>query len=164
LVGGVVAGGRWVWEKPVGGAEKARGLARAEATNGDIVICGSTDSYGAGGTDAWILELDTDGDLNWSTVVGFSMDETAMDIISLAGGGSAFIGTRRRSMAAGEDELWYVEMDGSGSVVLEREIGGRWDDERGEALITASNGNLVAVGNIDRFISGASPDFWTIQF
>ncbi|MCK5250683.1 MAG: hypothetical protein KAJ98_11995, partial [Spirochaetaceae bacterium] len=66
--------------------------------------------------------------------------------------------------SAGEDELWYVELDNTGTVVLEREIGGRMDDESGESLIFTSDGFRLATGRIDRFAPGAYSDYWIIKF
>lgn len=153
-----------LWERSFGGTGDETAVSIAETTDGNIVICGSTDSYGAGGTDAWILELDSNGNLNWSATVGLSMNETANDILPVPGSGTAFIGTRSRSMSAGEDELWYVELDNTGTVVLEREIGGRMDDESGESLIFTSDGFRLATGRIDRFAPGAYSDYWIIKF
>jgi len=158
------AAGTLVWEKTFGGSGNESAIALAETTGGDILVCGTTDSYGAGGDDAWIMELDGDGNQNWSVTVGESLDETAADILATAGGGSVFSGTRHRGMAQGEDELWVVHMDVSGNVVSEWEIGNPMDDETSRALIRTADDRLISVGSIDRFISGYYPNYWIVKF
>jgi len=53
-----------VWEKRYGGAETDYGNSIKEIDNGFLVNAG-TKSFGAGEYDAWILRLDTQGNVVW---------------------------------------------------------------------------------------------------
>ena len=56
------------WAKAYGGKGDDVANALAIAPNGDIIVAGYTESFGAGGSDVWVLRLPPDGELE-----GFGM-------------------------------------------------------------------------------------------
>ncbi len=56
------ANGNVKWQKTYGGSDWDRAWAVAVAENGDVIVAGVTDSFGAGG-DVWVLRLPQDGNL-----------------------------------------------------------------------------------------------------
>ena len=69
------ANGNVKWQKTYGGSDHDKARAVAVAKNGDIIVAGETDSFGAGLDDVWVLRLPSSGELE-----GFSRDSTAMVI------------------------------------------------------------------------------------
>ena len=55
--------GEILWEKTFGGAGDDRVNSILQNSDGDYILVGWTDSKGAGGGDAWIIKLDSDGNL-----------------------------------------------------------------------------------------------------
>ena len=49
------------WSKTYGGEKWDMATAVAVAPNGDVIVAGETESFGAGGWDAWVLKLPLDG-------------------------------------------------------------------------------------------------------
>lgn len=81
-----------VWQKIYVGAEDDRARALVE-TNEGYAIAGTTGSYGAGGTDAWIVEIHTDGSVLDQYALGGSSDEGLIGVEPAVGGGFTFAGT-----------------------------------------------------------------------
>ena len=50
-------------------------------------MAGHTTSFGAGGSDAWVLKLDASGKLTWQKTYGGSLDEYARAIQQTQDGG-----------------------------------------------------------------------------
>ena len=65
--------------KNFGGTQNDRGYA-IQATIDGYIIVGSTNSYGSGGTDVWVLKLDFEGQEQWSRTYGGSGNDVGRDI------------------------------------------------------------------------------------
>jgi len=46
-----------VWDQTFGGEQRDSGLSVKQTSDGGYIIAGETESYGAGGTDVWLLKL-----------------------------------------------------------------------------------------------------------
>lgn len=57
--------GNTVWEKTFGGPYPDEGNAIQQADNNGFIIVGTTFSYGIGGGDAWLMEIDRQGNKLW---------------------------------------------------------------------------------------------------
>jgi hypothetical protein len=55
--------GNTQWQKTYGGSSSDFGYCINQSTDGDYVVTGFTDSYGAGNVDLWVLRLDSSGDI-----------------------------------------------------------------------------------------------------
>lgn len=63
------------------------------ADNGDILLCGETNSYGAGGTDVYLLRVDTNYNKIWETYFGETLDESGFSIKATQDGGCIISGS-----------------------------------------------------------------------
>ena len=54
--------GKREWDKSFGGEGMEHGMSAKQASDGGYIIAGDTSSYGAGGTDLWLIKTDTFGD------------------------------------------------------------------------------------------------------
>src|SRR5687767_7554896 len=43
--------------------------------DGSALASGTTDSWGAGGADAWLVRVDAEGDIAWQVAVGTPLDD-----------------------------------------------------------------------------------------
>jgi len=53
------------WQKTYGGSGNDIFTSIKQIPNGDYIITGSTFSFGAGGSDFWVMQLDGNGDVTW---------------------------------------------------------------------------------------------------
>ncbi len=144
--------GVWGGVPPVllGGSMADRAHAVAVASNGDVVIAGETDSYGAGRLDILIVRLDgRSGGVVWARVWGGIYDDQNPTAIVFASNGDVVL-TGFAVSFTGSPDVFVLRLDGgSGSVVWARAW---WSapannvEEYGLALTMMPNGDVVVVG------------------
>jgi len=64
--------GNLVWSQTYGGNSDDIGNSVRQTTDGGYIIFGTTDSYGAGGTDAYLIKTDSSGVKQWESTYGTS--------------------------------------------------------------------------------------------
>jgi hypothetical protein len=64
--------GDTLWTKTFGDSGQDIGYSVQQITDGGYVIAGGTESYGAGGYDAWLIKTDENGDTLWTKTFGDS--------------------------------------------------------------------------------------------
>jgi hypothetical protein len=118
------------WEKSFGG-NGWDVLSSLDTTNdGGFIICGRSDSNDSnivnhGGFDAYILKLDSAGNIIWSKTYGDSEDNDASDIHQLPDGGFIVTGSTDTS---GNQNLWVFKLDSNGTKLWDRIYGGTMRD------------------------------------
>ena len=81
------AAGNIIWTNHYGGAMTDYGKGIALTATGDIIVAGGTASYGAGGTDVYIIKLNSAGTLLWSKTYGTAANEYANALGNMSDGG-----------------------------------------------------------------------------
>ena len=85
--------GNMVWSKTLGGNHNETGVSVCPANDGGFIICGTTESYGQGGKDIYLLKVDKEGNELWSKTFGGSEDDEGNKIIQVQDGGWVIAGT-----------------------------------------------------------------------
>ena len=76
-----------VWTQTFGGLEVERGQSVKQTTDGGYIIAGSTYSYGAGGSDLYLIKTDSNGDSLWTNTYGeIYLDQGYSGIQTIDGG------------------------------------------------------------------------------
>ncbi len=83
-------------------------------TSGGYILAGTTNSYGAGGDDAYLIRIDTGGALLWSKVYGGPLQEIAYKVIPLPDKGF-FIGGETVSFSNGSSDFYIIRTDSLGN-------------------------------------------------
>jgi hypothetical protein len=78
-------------------------------------VAGQTYSFGAGGGDFWLLELNSDGTIAWQKTYGGSDEDRAYSVQQLTGGGYVVAGYTK-SFGTGEEDLWVLDLDTNGEI------------------------------------------------
>ena len=135
--------GNTVWSKAAGGSgnDAFYGIKRT-SYNGFIAV-GQTKSYGNAAGDAWLVKLDSSGNVQWSKKYGDgNVDgEVAWEVIQLSDGGYAFCGTHK--FTPGNAEGFMVRTDSQGNVLWSKQYGAPGSDqiwgllEDGNSIVTA---------------------------
>ena len=138
------ANGNVKWQKTYGGSDWDVANAVAIAPNGDVIVAGYTDSFGAGGRDAWVLRLDGEGNVKWQKTYGGS-DWDEADAVALAPNGDVIVAGWTDSFGAGKSDVWVLRLDENGNVKWQKTYGGSdWDEANAVAL--APNGDIIVAG------------------
>jgi len=137
--------GEIVWERTYGGSRSENGngisladdggyivAATATSTNGDVQCReGLPGEYGT----AWVLKLDSEGQLEWQKCYGGTHAESAGDIMQTTDGGYIFLGGTSSGNGdidcfhgtpgdSNTQDMWVVKLDEIGEIEWHRCLGG----------------------------------------
>ena len=110
--------GTMQWNKTFGGASDDRGYSVVQTVDGGYAIAGYTYSYGAGGSDVFMVKTDGTGNQLWQRTFGGAIDDFGNSVVQTADGGYA-IASRTLSYGAGWD-VYLVKTDAEGEFGLIR--------------------------------------------
>ncbi len=103
------------WDNIWGGTDYESAYSVVESTDGGFVIAGSTNSYGAGYTDAFIAKYTSDGTLSWNKIWGGSDEDSAFSITNTSDAGFIIAGSTA-SYGAGGDDAFIAKYDPYGNI------------------------------------------------
>jgi hypothetical protein len=124
-----------------------------------------------GGTDAFVCQLDSSGNMLWNTFLGGMGSDKASGLtldsslnVYIAGASSSLWGSPLRSFTGGQD-AFIARLNGSGNLSWNTFLGGSGNDN-GAGIAIDGSGNIFATGtssaswgtNIKRVFSGGSSD------
>jgi hypothetical protein len=100
-----------MWAMTYGGpgADEARSV--IQTSDGGYAIAGSTQSFGHGGWDMWLVKINTTGQVQWNQTYGSAFDEHGYQVIELNDGGYALAGTVNGT------DLYMVRTNSTGNLV-----------------------------------------------
>jgi hypothetical protein len=133
-------------------------------SDGGYAIAGVTDSWGWGGTDAWIVKLDASGAIQWQYAFGDANYETPYCIIQTSDGGYAITGVFNAPYGTfNGGELWVLKLDASGTASWQKRYDGTSYMDRGHSIIQTSDGGYAVAGVYN--LGSASPggDAWVLK-
>ncbi len=88
------ASGIHIWGRLFGGPDDDEGHCVRQTTDGNYLIAGKTESYGAGGSDAWLIKTDIHGNKLWDLTFGGSGDDEIRKIVEPGPGEYIACGTK----------------------------------------------------------------------
>jgi hypothetical protein len=151
--------GDTLWTKAFGGAGDY-GNDVQQTTDGGYVIIGSTQSFGVGEDDIWILKADENGDTVWTKTYGGITGEEGYSLQQTNDGGYIIVGYTD-SFGEGEDDVWLIKTDENGDTIWTKTFGGV-NDEEGFSVWQTTDGGYVVTGYTNSFGAGQK-DVWLIK-
>jgi hypothetical protein len=134
--------GSMLWRSYVYGKDEDRAKAIISTDDG-YVMAGTTETFGHGEFDAYLVKLDKSGKKVWFNSFGGKDDEIAEDVIATEDG-FLLVGSTD-SFELNYKDVYVIRTDKKGKKIWERSYGGRYDDE-GYAITKAPDGGYVIVG------------------
>jgi hypothetical protein len=147
------------WHRTFGGMGDEAGLAVRQTPDGGFIIAGLTTSFGEGGSDAWLIKTDTQGQNLWDKAYGGKGDESALALAVLPDG--YIIAGYTTSFGSGGQDAWLVRTDSGGGLVWDKTFGGAGSDSAASVMAT-SDGGFVVAGTTNSAGSGDS-DGWLFK-
>jgi hypothetical protein len=80
------------WNRTYGGLEDDGAEAIIQTADEGFALAGFTRSYGAGGSDAWLIKMDKNGVIEWNQSYGEELDDKALHLYQLPNGSFAMLG------------------------------------------------------------------------
>ena len=152
--------------KNYGGTQNERGYAVQQTSDGGYVIVGSSASYGAGGSDLWILKVDASGEFSWSKTYGGQGNDVGKDIVQTSDGGYIITGYTKSFSSGGDMDLWLIKTDANGESCLYNDGGtctqnsSKWvksfgtsGNDYGNSVKETSEGDFIVAGKSGRIPS-----------
>jgi len=146
--------GDTLWTRTYGGGDYDGGWSVQQTSDGGYVIAGHSYSFGAGGSDVYLLKTDSSGDTLWTRTYGGINDDYAYSVQQTTQGGYVLAGDTY-SFGAGDVDVYLVETDSSGDSVWTRTYGGTGEDVCRTIRQTTDDGYVV-VGWTYSFGAGLS--------
>jgi predicted secreted protein len=142
-----------MWSQTYGGAGDDWAFSLVATSDGGYAIAGSTSSFGAGGTDFWLVKTDANGVMQWNRTYGGAEDDMTYSLVATSDGGYALAGYTG-SFGAGGDDFWLVKTGALGNMQWNKTYGGPWGD-RAYSLVATSDGGYALVGITQPFVDAS---------
>ena len=172
------------WQNTIGGNDNEELLSISLTNDGGYIlgghsfsnISGDKTENSNGGSDYWIIKLDTFGAIEWQNTIGGSDNEFLSSVIQtldggyFAGGWSySNISGDKTENSNGSSDYWIIKLDDAGIIEIQNTIGGS-ESEVLNKVIQQTDGNFALVGWSASGISGdkteeliGATDIWIIN-
>jgi hypothetical protein len=155
--------GELVWANTYGGTDRDFGYSIAEAPNGDLVVGGTTRSFGDANGDGYVVKVDASGNLLWSRTYGGTAFDFAQGILVLSDNSTVLTG----GVSTNGTDATIVKLNATGNLVFSYAYGGNRTDQ-GREIVLAGDGGFVIAGqsntifdderNADVYLIKTGPD------
>jgi hypothetical protein len=152
------ANGKVIWTKTFGGAQDDESNAIIRTADGNLLIVGTTFSFGAGGSDVYLVKIDTTGALLWQKFYGGSGNESG-EAITVAPDGNYLVNGITASSGAGLRDIFLLKIDPSGAAIWSKTYGGPLDDG-GISVCNADTGDIMLFCFTDNFGAMNRDMYW----
>jgi len=143
--------GNLLWEKAYGSDDWDVAEAVRQTSDGGYILAGRTRHSEYCGVEAYLVKVDSNGDLEWDRTFGDVGDDRAFDVQQTSDGGYILVGyaesyvENRRSF-----DVYLVKTDASGRLLWERTYGGdNWDE--GRSVQQTDDGGYIVAGRSESF-------------
>ncbi len=152
--------GELSWEKTLGSMGDDKGYDIKKNRSGGYLLLGSTNSYGNGGSDIWLINTDSNGNELWSKTYGSSNNEFGRSIIDANDGGYLIFAT---SESFGNDNtgLHNIKIDSTGVEEWNKSFGGFFG-KNGNVIQRSPNGGYILISSRYNF-NNNSYNMWLIK-
>jgi hypothetical protein len=144
--------GDTLWTRRYGGSPGGEmGYSVQETTDGGYIIVGSTDSFGAGNDDVWLIKTDALGDTLWTRTFGGSHSDYGYSVQQTTDGGYILTGYTDLPFAQ-QDDILLIKTDSSGDTLWMKRY-----DNWGQSYFVqqTAEGEYIIVGGTDSFGAGS---------
>ena len=145
--------------KEFGGPYSDYGESVQQTSDSGYIIAGETDSYGAGGNDAWLIKTDSNCNEVWNKTFGGPSQDYGRSAQQTSDGGYIIAG-ETSSYGAGTD-AWLIKTDSSGNELWNETFGGT-NADYGRSVLETNDGGYIIAGDTYSY-GGGNCDAWLVK-
>jgi len=142
------ATGDTIWTETIGGTGNDLSSTIQQTNDGGFIIAASTNSFGVGSYDAWLIRTNADGDTIWTKTFGGTDTDHASDVKQTDDNGFIIAGsTRSFGHANNYNDAWLIRTNSNGDTLWTKTFGGDVHDGALSVQQT-SDGGFILVGSL----------------
>ncbi len=107
--------GDTLWTRTYGDSSRDQGLSVQQTSETGYIIAGSTESFGAGHSDVYLIKTNSQGDTLWTRTYGGALDDLGFFVRQTSGGGYIVAGTTL-SFGSADQDVYLIKTDGNGLI------------------------------------------------
>jgi hypothetical protein len=138
--------GDTLWTRTFGGTEDDRGCSVDITDDGGYIICGVTRSFGAAGSDIYLIKTDSSGDSLWAKKFGGAGGDGAGSVKQTKDKGYIIAGEKCYDSETNESYIYLLKTDSSGRSRWSRSLKKGYYSGGGNSVIETSDGGYVIGG------------------
>jgi hypothetical protein len=182
----VDANGVIQWEKTIGSSSGDQLRSSIETSDGGFLLVGHTEGgisgdksvANKGGSDVWIVKLNSDRQIQWQRTLGGTLnDQLGWRPVLVDELGNIYIGASSNSNAGGDKtensygdfDFWLVKLDSDGETVWQKTLGGTGNEWMHDLQLD-EEGSIYCIGTSTSGISGVKTevsfggsDYWLVK-
>jgi hypothetical protein len=156
------------WQKTLGGSKRDEARCIQPTSDGGYILTGFSNSNDGdvtsnlGGSDVWVVKLTATGSIQWQKSVGGSKGDFGYSIVQTTDGGYILVGQTGSNDgdvtgSNGDNDYWVVKLDGSGSIIWQKTLGGAGIDSA-QAVCQTPDGGYIVIGYAGSGVTGDISD------
>jgi PKD repeat protein len=148
------------FNKTFGGSAFDEANSVVQTSDGGFALAGSTESFGSGDRDAWLIKTDPNGNKEFDRIFGGTDFDAVDSVVQTSDGGFALAGSTE-SFGSGGRDAWLIKTNSNGNIQRRRTFGGT-ENDGASSVVQTSDGGFALAGSTESFGSG-DRDAWLIK-
>ncbi|MBO3117093.1 T9SS type A sorting domain-containing protein [Winogradskyella sp. DF17] len=151
-----------IWQNTINASDFDTVFTALTLSDGSSLVVATSDSNASGdksensngGNDIWLIRLDAQGDILWEETLGGSLSdfinsaqETTDGGFILAGGSKSDISGDKTENNIGENDVWVIKINATGTIEWQNTIGGTNSDSARAIALTNDGGYIVSASS-----------------
>jgi hypothetical protein len=146
--------GNFQWQKTFGGSNTDIGYSVQQTSDGGYIIAGSTESYGTGDCDVYLIKTEPNGILQWQNIFGGSDYDRCRSVRQTSDGGYIITGGTASIVTEIED-VYLIKTEPNGNEKWQKTFGGS-DHDFGYSVQQTSDGGYIITGYTRSYAQGTT--------
>jgi hypothetical protein len=142
--------GNLIWSKTYGGDKDEETSSLILTNDNNLLIVGSTESFGLEGKDAYILKVNFNGDTLWTTTFGGIKDDSAFAVANAIDNGYIITGGSASFTQGGDKDILIFKLTKDGTFLWYYTLGENPakenKDDEGKGIFVRSDGSFLLTG------------------